>query len=102
MRVAITTSLVAPLRAAEANGPHAVVIDLARGLSARGHEVTVYATAGSVAEGVDVVHVPVDVAAADASVRVGRVPPARAVRALNDGFRALFVRLRHDAPDAVS
>ena len=102
MRVAITTSLVAPLRAAEANGPHAVVIDLARGLSARGHEVTVYAAAGSVAEGVDVVQVPVDGAAADASVRVGRVAPARAVRALNDGFRALFVRLRDDAPDAVS
>ncbi len=102
MRVAMVTSLVSPLRHAEANGPHAIVIDLARGLTSRGHEVKIYAAAGSVAEGVELVSVPIDPAAADASVRVGRVPPAAAVAALNDGFEALFGRLRCDDPDVVS
>lgn len=102
MRIAMVTSLVSALRRAEANGPHAVVIDLARGLTLRGHEVAVYAAAGSVAEGVDVVGVPVDPAAADARVRVGHAAPARAVAALETGFETLFARLRRDRPDVVS
>lgn len=102
MRIAMVTSLVSALQPAEANGPHAVVIDLARGLTLRGHDVKVYAAAGSVAEGVDIVPVPVAPAAAGASVRIGHAAPARAVAALNDGFETLFARLRDDAVDVVS
>ena len=31
MRIALTASLVSPILEAEANGPHAVIVDLARG-----------------------------------------------------------------------
>jgi UDP-glucose:tetrahydrobiopterin glucosyltransferase len=102
MRVALVTSLVSPIRPAEANGPHAVVIDLAHGLTARGHRVSVYAAAGSVAEGCHIVQVPVESAAAAASVLVGQAPPAAATRALDRGFERLFERLRTDEPDVVS
>lgn len=102
MRVALVASLVSPLRTAEANGPHAVIADLARGLTARGHRTTIYAAAGSVADGCDVVEVPVDPAATAAAVRVGHAPPPGAVRALNRGFERLFDRLRADVPDVVS
>jgi hypothetical protein len=102
MRIGLVTSLVSPLRPAEANGPHAVVLDLARGLGARGHRVTIYAADGSVAPGCDVVQIPVDAAAAAASVRIGRAAPETAIRALDQGFGRLFARLRADAPDVVS
>lgn len=112
MRVALVASLVSPLRAAEANGPHAVIVDLARGLTARGHRVTVYAAAGSVADGVDLCRIPVEPAAAAASLRVNgpgaarRAGAARAASAATDaldrGFARLFDRLRHDRPDVVS
>ncbi len=103
MRVALVTSLVSPLRPAEANGPHAVVLDLARGLGARGHGVTIYAAAGSVADGVHVEEVAVDPRAGGASVRIGEAgAPTGAVRALNEGFRRLFDRVRTDEPDVVS
>ena len=48
MRVAVVTSLVSPLREPQANGPQAVIADLARGLSGRGHVVTVVAAAATV------------------------------------------------------
>ena len=102
MRVALVASLVSPIRPAEANGPHAVIVDLARGLAARGHEATIYAPQGSVADGCRVVEIPVDPAAAGAMVRSGRRPSVAAVRALHDGFARLFARLRADAPDVVS
>lgn len=102
MRVAMVTSLVSPLRQAEANGPHAVVIDLARGLTSRGHEVRVYAASGSVARDIDLMQIPVDAAAADAAVHVGRVSTSRAVAALNAGFEALFDRVRRGDHDVIS
>jgi glycosyltransferase involved in cell wall biosynthesis len=110
MRVALVASLVSPLRAAEANGPHAVIVDLAKGLSARGHHVTIYAAAGSVADGVDVCQIPVEPAAAAASLRLGgaaatgtATAAARSASdALDRGFARLFERLRRDRPDAVS
>lgn len=108
MRVALVASLVSPLRAAEANGPHAVIVDLAEGLGARGHRVTIYAAAGSVAEGVDLCEIPVEPAAAAASLRMD-APAASpgsaataATEALDRGFARLFDRLRRDRPDVVS
>jgi hypothetical protein len=94
MRIALTTSLVSSLRPAEANGPHAVVLDLARGLTARGHQVRVYAAEGSIAPGVDIVRVPVDPGAAHAAVRVGQVPGGDAVMALNRAFEGMFEMIR--------
>ena len=103
MRVAMVASLVSPIRAAEANGPHAVIVDLARGLTARGHRVSVYAAAGSVADGVDIVEIPVDPEAGDARLHVDRGAAADvATAALNRGFARLYARLHADAPDVVS
>lgn len=102
MRVALVTSPVAPIRPAEANGPHAVVIDLARGLRRRGHEAIVYAAEGSVVDGVDVVEVPVDPSAAAAAVRIGAQPPAAATAALDEGFARMFSLVARDRPDVIS
>jgi len=102
MRVAVVASLVSPIRVAEANGPHAVIVDLARGLTARGHRVSVYAAAGSVADGVDIVEIPVDPEAGDARLHVDRGAADDATAALNRGFARLYARLHADAPDVVS
>ncbi|MEO8510360.1 MAG: glycosyltransferase [Chloroflexota bacterium] len=107
MRVALVASLVSPLRAAEANGPHAVIVDLARGLGARGHQVTVYAAEGSVADGINLCQIPVDPVAAAASLRMGAATVSGtgttvATDALDRAFGRLFDRLRHDRPDVVS
>lgn len=102
MRIALVASLVSPIRPAEANGPHAVIIDLARGLGARGHAVSVYAAAGSVADGVEIVEFPVEAGAQDAALHVDRSPDPRATAALDRGFARLFARVRSDAPDVIS
>ena len=103
MRVALVTSLVSPVLPAEANGPHAVVIDLAHGLMRRGHRPTIYAAEGSVApDGLEMVTLPVEPGAADAAVRHGQRPNPSAVQALARSFQRLFDRLRRDAPDVIS
>lgn len=102
MRVALVASLVSPLRPPQANGPHSVIVDLARGLASRGHAVKVYAAAGSGVDGIDVVEIPVDEAAAGAAIRVGLAPSTDATAALNSGFERLFASIRRSAPDVVS
>jgi len=55
MRIAVVAPLVTPIREPQLGGSQALVADLARGLAERGHEVEVYAAAGSVIPGVTVV-----------------------------------------------
>jgi glycosyltransferase involved in cell wall biosynthesis len=100
MRIALVPSLVSPLRRAEANGPHAVIVDLARGLAARGHGITLYGAAGSDVEGFEVREIPVEPAAHGA--QVGATPSRGATQALNRAFARLFDDLRCDPPDAIS
>lgn len=100
MRIALVPSLVSPMRRAEANGPHAVIVDLARGLAARGHAITMFAAAGSVIEGFEVREIPVEPVAQGA--QVGARPSRGATEALNRAFARLFAELRRDAPDAIS
>ncbi|MGQ0607551.1 MAG: glycosyltransferase [Chloroflexota bacterium] len=102
MRIALVASLVSPIRAAEANGPHAVILDLARGLASRGHVVTVYAARGSAARDVQIVETLVEPTAKDAELRFDGMPDDHATAALNRGFLRLFARLRRDAPDVIS
>jgi glycosyltransferase involved in cell wall biosynthesis len=102
MRVALTASLVAPIREAEANGPHAVIVDLARGLEARGHSVAIYAAAGSRVRGIRVVEVPVDPMAAEAAVKADKTPSAAALDALDRGFERLFATLGERGADVIS
>lgn len=102
MRIAIVASLVSPIRAAESNGPHSVIVDLARGLARRGHRVTVYAAAGSAVEDVDVAQIFVEPIAQQARVRFDTKVEQAATAALNRGFVRLFARLRRDSPDVIS
>ena len=102
MRIAIVASLVSPIRAAESNGPHSVIVDLARGLARRGHRVTVYAAAGSAVEDVDVAQIAVEPIAQEARVRFDSATKESATAALNRAFVRLFARLRRDTPDVIS
>jgi glycosyltransferase involved in cell wall biosynthesis len=60
MRVALVAPLVSPIREPQGGGSQAFVSDLARGLARRGHEVHVYAAAGSEIPGVTVIDTGVD------------------------------------------
>jgi glycosyltransferase involved in cell wall biosynthesis len=101
MDVALAASIVTPIRPAAANGPHAIITDLARGLLRRGHQVSVYAAAGSQLPGVPLVEIEVDPAVRGSVIRPDHLelPANQAVRA---GFERLAGALRRRAPDVVS
>ena len=103
MRIALVASLVSPIREAEANGPHSIILDLARGLSARGHETMVFAARGSSAPGVRLREIDVDAIAQDAAIHTdGSEASELAKRALAHGFEQLFEEVGRFAPDAIS
>jgi len=60
MKVAIMAPLVTAIREPQRGGSQAFVSDLARGLAGRGHDVHVYAAAGSEIPGVEVVDTGID------------------------------------------
>jgi glycosyltransferase involved in cell wall biosynthesis len=102
MRVAVVAPLVFPMLPAQANGPHSVVIDLCRGLSARGHEVTLYAAAGSTVDGVTVREIAVDPVARTAAARADGASHAEGRRALRDAFQLVYDDLRARPFDVIS
>jgi len=76
MRIALVAPLIAPLAEPQLGGVQTFLVDLARGLTRRGHDVTVFAARGSRVEGVTVAEVGVDAAELSATlVRPGRRPP---------------------------
>jgi glycosyltransferase involved in cell wall biosynthesis len=101
MEIALAASIVTPMRTAAANGPHAIIADLAHGLLRRGHQVSVYAAAGSQLPGVPLVEIEVDPAVRGSVIRPDRLdlPASRAVR---DGFARLAAALERRGPDVVS
>ena len=60
MKIAIMAPLVTPIREPQRGGSQAFVADLARGLTSRGHDVHVYAAAGSEIPGVEVIDTGID------------------------------------------
>ena len=75
MRIALVAPLIAPLREPQLGGVQTFLVDLARGLAGRGHEVTVFAARGSRVEGVRVMDTGVDAALLDGTLfRPGREP----------------------------
>ncbi len=75
MRIALVAPLIAPLAEPQLGGVQTFLVDLARGLVRRGHDVTVYAPRGSRVDGVTVVEAAVDADALRATlVRPGRRP----------------------------
>lgn len=72
MRIALIAPLVTPIREPQCGGSQSVVADLAAGLHARGHEVHVYAAAGSEIPGVTTIDTGIDAATlTDAMYRAG-------------------------------
>lgn len=120
LRIAVVAPLFAPLRSAMPYGPHAFLLDLARSLASRGHEVHVYCAAGSIVPDLQLVEVPVSPLAmtalvrpvaerqADRSSRVARPRPsapreADAVgNAVRDTFRRAFDAIDQQGADAIS
>jgi glycosyltransferase involved in cell wall biosynthesis len=101
MRLAVVASLVTPLRDAQAGGAQAFLTDLARALSMRGHDVTIYCAAGSALRGLRLVTVATPAGVERALVMpAGQPPPA--VQGLREAFHRLFAAVRADGCDAVS
>jgi hypothetical protein len=93
--------LVTPLLPAQAGGSQAFVVDLARGLAARGHEVELYCAAGSEVPGVDLVQIPLGADVTRALVMPG-APRSEVMPELREGFERLFAELGRRGADAVS
>ncbi|HEV2475577.1 MAG TPA: glycosyltransferase [Candidatus Dormibacteraeota bacterium] len=83
MKIAVLASPVTPLRPAQLGGAQTFVCDLAAGLTARGHDVTLHCVDGSDVAGVRLLTVPVPRDAAAALVMPGGAepPPAAGVAA---------------------
>jgi glycosyltransferase involved in cell wall biosynthesis len=60
MRIALLAPLIAPLREPQLGGVQTFLVDLARGLTGRGHDVTVFAARGSRVDGVRVADTGID------------------------------------------
>jgi glycosyltransferase involved in cell wall biosynthesis len=98
LSIAIVAPLVAPLSDAHPYGNQHFVCDLARGLRARGHEVVVYAAAGSQVPGVTVETFAVAPGAQRRFVllRASGTAEADAMQRAFDGLFARLVRRGHD------
>ncbi len=103
MRIALVAPLVFPIGPPFAGGAQVVVYDLARGLTERGHDVTLFAARGSVVPGVKVVQVEVDYHAlqpaiflADNPANVGTLADAYFLSA--DAFRRVFLEVAATQP----
>lgn len=60
VKIAMVAPLVTPIREPQLGGSQSLVADIARGLTARGHEVSVFAASGSCINGVRVVDSGID------------------------------------------
>ncbi|MFN2568957.1 MAG: glycosyltransferase [Candidatus Dormibacteria bacterium] len=105
MRIAMVAPLVSPIRDPPLGGAQAMVADLATGLAARGHDVDLYAAAGSVLAGVRVMDAGIDSATLDSSrfhAGGGRKGPATPHTSISDAaFEHIFATLRRHAYDVV-
>ena len=105
MKIAIVAPVVAPIVERDAHGNHHVLVDLARGLEKRGHDVAVFCAEGSSVPGVRLVTLPIDKDVRRRTVIPGRELAADARDAgdaLGRAYRALFERVADFGPNAVS
>src|SRR2546429_2735339 len=92
MRIAVVSSPVTALRPAQVGGAQAFICDLARGLTERGHDVTLHCAEGSQVDGVKLVTVTAPPDAAAALVMPGGSQPPSApgvVAALGQMFQTI-------------
>jgi glycosyltransferase involved in cell wall biosynthesis len=106
VKIAVVASPVTPLRPAQLGGAQAFVCDLAAGLAARGHDVTLHCAEGSEVAGVHLVTVPAPRDAAAALVMPGGDNPqpapgvAAALEAMFDSVPAGVDAISQHAFDA--
>jgi hypothetical protein len=100
MRIAVIAPLVAAIREPQRGGSQAFVADLTRGLLGRGHEVHLYAAAGSEVPGVQVIDAGVDPGALSATLyrASGAIAGADAAA---DSFAAVYSAVREDRYDVI-
>jgi glycosyltransferase involved in cell wall biosynthesis len=100
VRVALIAPLVAPLREPQLGGAQVVVCDMARELTRRGHDVTVYASRGSAIEGVPIAPIDVDPGPLRSDLHHGATarPPSDAMVA---AYRTVYAHVRDGAYDVV-
>jgi UDP-glucose:tetrahydrobiopterin glucosyltransferase len=101
MRIAVVAPLVTPIREPQLGGSQAVVADLARGLVDRGHEVEVFAAAGSVIPGVTVVDTGVRADALSRLLYRADRSSAPDSHAGNAAFRTVFDAVKQGRYDVV-
>ena len=101
MKVAIVAPLVSAIREPQGGGSQAFVSDLARGLVRRGHQVHVYAAAGSQIPGVTVIDTGVDPSSLTATRYRAAGPPDRDPAAAEPAFARAYSAVRQTRYDVV-
>ena len=101
LTIALVASPVTPLGGTQVGGAQTVLVDLAQGLAARGHQVTVHCAEGSEVPGVKVHRVQVPEEAARAAlVHPGR--PAPRVPQVDEAIAAMFREIEGSDCEVVS
>jgi UDP-glucose:tetrahydrobiopterin glucosyltransferase len=100
VRIALIAPLITPIGELHLGGAQAVLADLARALTRRGHDVLVYAARGSAVDGVRMAPVDVDSSLLQADLfRHGLEPSPSA--AMLAAYRAVYARVREQRFDVV-
>jgi glycosyltransferase involved in cell wall biosynthesis len=100
VRVALIAPLVTPIGELHLGGAQAVVADLARALSARGHDVVVYASRGSTISGASVAQLDIDPAPLRADLFRDGIEAAPSA-AMTDAYHAVYAHVRELRFDVV-
>jgi UDP-glucose:tetrahydrobiopterin glucosyltransferase len=101
VRLAIVAPLVAPIREPQRGGSQAFVADLSRGLVDRGHDVHLYAAAGSQVAGVEVIDTGADPHTLAATLYRADAPASDGVAAAAKAFGAVYAAIGDGRYDVV-
>jgi UDP-glucose:tetrahydrobiopterin glucosyltransferase len=101
MRIALVAPLVSAIREPQRGGSQAFVSDLARGLTARGHEVDLYCASGSQVSGVQVVDTGIDPGSLAATVYRASGAATNGRAAAETAFAAVYDAVSETEYDVV-
>jgi glycosyltransferase involved in cell wall biosynthesis len=101
VKIAIVAPLVSAIREPQGGGSQAFVSDLARGLAGRGHDVHVYAAAGSQIPGVTVIDTGIDPASLAVTLYRAGDPPGRDPAPAGPAFARVYSAVRQARYDVI-
>jgi glycosyltransferase involved in cell wall biosynthesis len=101
VKIAIVAPLVSAIREPQGGGSQAFVSDLARGLAGRGHDIHVYAAAGSQIPGVTVIDTGIDPASLAVTLYRAGDPPGRDPASAVPAFARVYSAVRQDRYDVI-